>query len=242
MKAIPRAIVTPFASALIVLLSAISAQASLITFSSRADFDAAAPGLPVETFESGLVSAGGVTLCAGPLSSSTASACFPAGALLPGVTYSSTSGPMVVLGAGFLPAIGNTSKVIGPNVFSDSFNLTFAAAAAVGFDLLTGPVVGNVQVSTFGPANQLLGSSVLAVPTGGIFVGLLSDAGLIDHIIIAGQAPAAGELVDNVAFGEAAAIIPESSTLLLVGIGLAAGAAAYQRRYHRSRLRTSTDR
>jgi len=237
MKAIKRAIITSFASALIVLLSAISAQATLIMFNSRALFDAAVPGLPVETFESGLVSAGQVTACAGPLSSSAASACFLAGALLPGVIYSSTSGPMALLGAGFIPAIGNTTKVLGPNLFNDSFDITFAAATAAGLDLFTGPVVGNVQVSIFGPTNQLLGSSLIAVPTGGIFVGFLSDASLIGHITIAGQSPASGELVDNLAFGVAAAAIPESSTLLLVGIGLAAGAAISRRRYHRSLTR-----
>jgi hypothetical protein len=73
-------------TAAILEATAVPAQAALITFSSRALFAAAAPGLPVETFESGLVAPGAVTVCSGPVSSASASACFPLGGLLPGVT------------------------------------------------------------------------------------------------------------------------------------------------------------
>jgi len=209
-----------FLSVAIVLLPAMSAEAALITFTSRTIFDAAAPGLPVETFESGIVAPGGVTVCSGPLSSSAASSCFAAGALMPGVTYSSTSGSMVVLGAGF-PTVGNASKVLGPNLFLDSFDLTFADASAVGFDALVGPVTGNVQISVFSPTNQLLGSSLIAVPRGGTFFGVISTGDLIGRNDIAGQTPALGELVDNLAFGTPAAVVPEPSTFALVALGVA---------------------
>jgi hypothetical protein len=97
------------------LLLSVPAYADLVTFISLAAFTAAAPGLPVETFESGLVSSPGVTPCTGLLSGAAASACFPLGGLLPGVVYSSTPDPiMVVLGAG---VVGNPSKVLGPNPF-----------------------------------------------------------------------------------------------------------------------------
>src|SRR5262245_61065106 len=96
------------------------ASASSITFSSLAAFNAAAPGLPVETFETGLVPAGGVTVCTGALSSAAASACFPIGGLLPGVSYGNTGQLMALLGAMF-DGVGNTSKVLGPNFFADTF-------------------------------------------------------------------------------------------------------------------------
>jgi hypothetical protein len=226
-----RRLATLFASMLIVLLSAMSAQASLIMFTSRALFNAAVPGLPLETFETGLVAPGGLTSCTGPLSSAAGSNCFAAGALLPGVTYSTTLNPqLVVLGANF-PGPGNTSKVLGPQVFASTFDLTFANANAVGFDVFAGPgPSGNVLVSIFSPTNQLLGSSLLFAPAGGLFVGILSDADLIGRINIAGQGGSSGEVIDNLAFGTAAANVPEPSTFLLLGLGLIVASAANARR------------
>src|SRR5262245_26987597 len=84
-----------------------SASATSITFNSLAAFNAAAPGLPVETFETGLVAAGAVTGCTGALSSGAASACFPIGGLLPGVSYGDAGESMALLGAGF-DGVGNT--------------------------------------------------------------------------------------------------------------------------------------
>src|SRR5690349_17054428 len=91
-----------FGAILFVSLS-IPGHGSLLTYNSRALFNEAAPGLPLETFETGLVPAHGLTTCTGPLSSASASGCFPAGALLPGVIYSALPGPsMVLLGPGFI--------------------------------------------------------------------------------------------------------------------------------------------
>jgi hypothetical protein len=129
---------------------------------------------------------------------------------------------MVVIGGGF-PALGNTSKVLGPNVFVDTFDLTFADANAVGFDAFVGPARGNVLISMFSPTNQLLGTTTIAPPLGGTFFGVMSDAGLIGRINVAGQVPALGELIDNLAFGVTVAeTVPEVPTLTLVAIGLVA--------------------
>jgi hypothetical protein len=190
----------------------------LVTYSDRDLFNAAAPGLPLETFESGLVSPGGVTLCDGPLSSASASSCFAAGTLLPGITYSAEPGTqMVVLGAGF-PGVGNTSKVIGPNVFADTLDLTFMSANAVGFDFYPGLAAGNVAISIFSPANDLLGSFLINAPLGPSFFGVTSDTdfGSIGRINVASQSSSPGELIDNVAFGNVSTV-PEPASLLLVG-------------------------
>jgi hypothetical protein len=158
------------------------AEASLITFDSRGVFAAAAPGLPIETFEAGLVAPGAVTSCNGSLSGAAASACFPAGGLLPGVVYSAVpGGSLVVVGAGF-PPLGNTSKVLGPNVFTDTFNLTFASASAIGFDVFPGLLAGNVLVSIFSPADVGLGAFTIPAPLGAAFFGVISDSDLIGRI------------------------------------------------------------
>jgi hypothetical protein len=209
------------ACAAIVLLSAVHASAALLTFNTRALFDAAAPSLPVETFESGLGGAGATTICPGPVSNANGSTCFPNGALLPGVTYSvSGGGSLVVLGAGF-PLLGNTSKLFGPNAFSDTFDLSFTAAAAVGLDVFPGLSAGNVRLSVFGLGGVLLDSFLIAAPLGGAFFGVISDTDPITGLNVASQSNAPGELIDNLAFGAAGeTVIPEPSTLLLVGLGL----------------------
>lgn len=191
-------------------------QGALITYASRAAFNSAAPGLPTETFESGLVPAGSLTLCTGPLSAEAGSTCFPVGGLLPGVTLNVASTSqlnMVVLGANF-PGVGNTSKVVGPNAFSDALNLTFAMADSVGFDVFAGQAAGNVSITVFSPADMQLGAFLIAAPIGGTFFGVISDSGPIGRINIASQAAVPGELIDNLTFGTA---IPEPASLLLSG-------------------------
>jgi len=200
---------------IVLLLLSVPAYASVITFSSLGTFTAAAPGLPVETFESGLVGAGGVTTCIGPLSSGAASSCFPLGGLLPGVTYSSVTDPsMVVLGSG---VVGNPSKAIGPNVFASTFDLTFTSANAIGFDVFPGPVAGPIVISLFSPTNVGLGSFTLSGVVGGSFFGVVSTSDLIGRVNIASQAAPGGELVDNLRFGTVS--VPEPSSLLLLAVG-----------------------
>jgi hypothetical protein len=204
--------------------------ASPITFNSRSAFNLAAPGLALETFESALVSAGGVTVCSGPLSSAAASACFPLGGLVPGVTYNaSTAGlNMVTLGAGF-SGLPITSKVLGPNFFSATFNITFSDSPnAVGFDVFPGLTAGNIAISVFSPDTALLGTFGVFGPFGGTFFGVIAD-GPIGRVNIASQSSLPGELVDNLAFG----IVPEPASLTLTALGVAGLLAR-----HRLRRRT----
>ena len=205
------------------------ASASIITFNSRIAFNAAAPGLPVETFERGLVAAGAVTPCTGPLSSANGSTCFSPGGLLPGVTYASvpaSSLDMVVLGAG--GAAGNPSKALGPNQFASTLDIVFSGSpTAIGFDFFPGPTAGNVVISAFSPGNTSLGIFTVPGLVAPNFFGLIStDA--IARLNIASQSSQPGELIDNLAFGTPLAPVPEPTSLLLLATG--AGALAARRR------------
>lgn len=223
LRGLPRLI----SGAALLLSVASQAHAALITFNDRGLFVGAAPGLPVETFEAGLVSAGGVTTCNGPLSSATATPCFASGALLPGIEYSASLGPSIaILGAG---VVQNASKVLGPNLFSDTLNVTFASANAIGLDVLAGPVAGNVVVRVFSPGAQLLETFTVATPPGGTFFGIVSDTGPIGSLNIASLASIPGELIDNVAFGTTSAV-PEPASIVLLGLGVASVAARRRRR------------
>jgi len=124
---------------------------------------------------------------------------------------------MVVLGAAF-DGIGNASKVLGPDIFADTFNLTFTGVTGVGFDVFPGPVAGNILISVFSPTNVALGSFTTAGVVGGSFFGVLSTTGQIGRVNIASQAAIPGELIDNLAFGTP---VPEPSSLLLLAGGLA---------------------
>ena len=214
------------------------ADGALIIFNTRTTFNAAAPGLPVETFDRTF--AEGVLICPGPLMTghecptTPGTVVPPSGppGLLPGVTYSSTSGTLVLVGPNWLPVLGNTSNVLGPYAAGDTLDLTFEYASAIGFDVFPGIVApGQILISVFDSVNAPMGRfSILASP-GGTFFGVLSGSGRIGRINVDTVAEFEGGLVDDVAFG---ATIPEPATILLIGTGLAGlGALARRGRKHR---------
>jgi hypothetical protein len=212
------------------------ADGALITFNTRAAFNAAAPGLPVETFESR--DAGGVLICPGPLMRGQECPMTPGtvlpepplvGGLLAGITYSSESGILVLVGPNFLP-LGNTSNVLGPFGVVDTLDLTLESASAIGFDVFPGVATGDVLISVFDSANAPIGTFTMLASPGGTFFGVLSDSVLIGRINIATLAEFQGGLVDDVAFGVPVA---EPATILLIGTGLASLLVGTERRRRR---------
>src|SRR6188768_3403188 len=105
------------------------ASAALLTFDTRAAFNAAAPGLSVEDFEEGNIGAGGIEGFDDPLDSSTNNVFFAPGDILAGLTLDASTEEgedLFILGAGFAL---NPSIVVGANFFEASLNLLFSDAS-----------------------------------------------------------------------------------------------------------------
>jgi len=205
---------------MVLAYTVLPADASLLTFSSRTEFDAAAPHLPVETFEAGLVGPASVTACNGTQSSLVSSACFPAGSLLPGASYTGFSffpgfPGMVVIGPD-LPPLENPSKVLAANL--GTLLISFTTANAAGFDVFPGRTAGDVVISVFSPSGLLLGGFTVTAPLSGAFAGVISDTDRIGQINVSGQAPSAP--IDNLAFGTV--VVSEPSSLVILAGGLTA--------------------
>jgi len=212
------------AGTVLVLLSAAPAEASLMTFTTRATFDAAAPGLPTETFEAGNATTGGIA-CSAPADSSTNNTCFSPGDILPGVQVVA-DGPFSLTSEAlhYSTGIFSTTAALFANFFDDTLALQFGAGVnAVGFDAFAAKDPAPLSVSVFG-ASGLLGTFALSAPPNiaGTFFGVISTDELITRITLVTldfeNGPAEG--VDNVSFGTAAAPVPEPAALLLVGMGV----------------------
>ena len=217
-------LVVPLAATALILLSAAPADAALVTFSTRTTFDAAAPGLPTETFEDGNVSTVGIA-CAAPADASTNNACFSPGDILPGLQvlsdgfFSSTDSALH-----YSTGIFSTTSALFANFFDDTLALEFdAGVEAVGFDAFTAKGFGPLSISVFGTSG-LLGTFALGAPTdkNGSFFGVVSSDALITRITLVSANFDVGpvEGVDNVSFGSAEVVAPEPATLLLFATGM----------------------
>jgi hypothetical protein len=205
-----------------VLVHATPVDAALITYATRASFDAANPGLPTETFEEGNIGPNSITACPHPLDSSSSNACFAPGDILAGLQLVAEGGvanpgaELALFGDGYA---GVTSEMVVANYFLDTLRLNFAGGVnAVGFDGYSVFGASTVDISIFG-ASGLLGTfPLLLTNTGdGTFFGVRSTGELITHITLSSPAIEA-EGVDNVSFGTTA--VPEPGSLLLLGTAL----------------------
>jgi hypothetical protein len=173
-------------------------QGSLTFYTSRAVFDAAHPGIPLEDFGNTNVPPNSVMACDGPFNSQTNNGCFSPGDILPGISIVNTSGGQLVVLTP--PFFGVNCVAVGPNTFVENGELDFnPPVEAVGLDLNSNvPDTYNIEV--FGPGGSL-GTTTAPGNIPGIFWGVdTSDPGGISRITT--NSPAgSGELYCNVAFG-----------------------------------------
>ncbi len=177
--------------------------ATLTFYTDRAAFEAAAPGITKETFDSGLAGPFSVVACGDPISSAGSGSCFPPGGLETGFSYSSSSNTnIVLLGSGIL---GLTSPGVAADLFADNATISFSTDVfAAGFDAFGN--AGSYPVSVFS-AGGLEGSTIVA--PGGFF-GVISDTP-ITSIEVGTTGPSNGEIIDNLCYGEICPCVLESS-------------------------------
>ncbi len=125
----------------------------LTFFNDRLAFQAAAPGLPLESFSLTSVPPNSVTACPGPFNASTNNACFSPGAILPGIEVDNLQGNLnVVLTP---PFIGVTCVSVGANTFVDDSVLRFTPTVnAVGVDIVCPLGACNVNIGVIGTAGS----------------------------------------------------------------------------------------
>lgn len=214
------------------------APAAVITYTTWAGFDAAAPGVPVEGFQNATSSA--TQVFTGPLNSGMNSGPFTPNTILPGITVANSSphgSDLFLAGPG---QSSNPTLAVGTqNPDSAFLVLQFSpGVTAVAFDLFQnfsgGTQSGSPQTYTvilFDPSNNVLGVFGAGVPSGSAgFFGATSTSDSIGRVEVLGPIAlgvGAYEVVDNVAFGSAAAggvvSTPEPGTVaVFAALGLVA--------------------
>jgi hypothetical protein len=203
-----------------------SLNAAILTFSSRAAFDAAHPALPIETFQAANIGAGGFSSFDAPLDSATNTSLFALGSILPGIQFlnspSSATDGLILIGDG---TVSGATESVGHNTFADILRFDLLpGVGAIGFDLFAASASGppnstTITVTTYG-ASGVLDTTVVSLEGIGFF-GISSDAEAITRIEIDPEGTAQSGFVDNVAFGDTTGV-PEPGTVLLLSTGIAA--------------------
>ena len=197
-------------------------RGAIIFYTSRPSFNAAVPGLPVESFGAANMFGQAYITHASPISSATNDAVFAAGSILPGISVT-TLNPGLVSTALEIQGGASGPKNVGTNWFQDTLILNFApVVSAVGEDVFgdvyPGPsFAGSVTEQVFNGTTPL-GSTSINEAAGTIgFIGVTSTTANITsvHLLFNPTADVDSDtFVANVAFGPATAAVPEPSSFV----------------------------
>jgi len=185
------------------------AQAGSLTFyPTRAAFDLAEPGLPVQSFDSANLFGQDFVTQPSPLTSATNDAVFAKGSILPGlkiktVQPGSVTTALIVFGGGPVRAVS-----VGNYWFGDTLLLLFPhGVAAVGANVFGNTAygtsfAGKITVQVFGGARSLGGKTFTEAVGGYEFVGVSSATVPITKVAITWASDGdACTFVSDIAFG-----------------------------------------
>ncbi|MFC3192847.1 hypothetical protein ACFODZ_01210 [Marinicella sediminis] len=174
----------------------------LTTFTTLADLQNALSTSFTEDFSNTLIGPSDVGGCGPVINSTTASACFNAGAVIDGFNVNTeAAGDVVVLTVGFN---GITSNAVGADTFTDVTQITFPGGdvQGVGFDAYIGFTPADLTISAFDASDALIGSYVVsgigALPDSR-FTGFTSPVP-ISRVTLQ-TAGDGGDLLSNLIFG-----------------------------------------
>lgn len=182
----------------LVFLSAPVSRASIIYYSSRTSFDAAEPGLPVETFQPinqpGLVGS--------PLSSTQNNSNFQPGNILPGITITSGGSQLFVING----SVGNF-QLSFPLVLGFNPGVRAVATDVYASTGFSPSETGAFTADIFSGATQIGATNFNEVAFGTAFLGLSSTVP-ITKVVLSFQPTTDldwSPFVNNIAFGPTAA-------------------------------------
>ncbi len=195
----------------------LTAPTGVSFFVTRTDFDAAAPGLPIEGFENANIGVNDVAAISSPLNSNTNNSYFSVGDILPGISISCsdinhTTDGLAVAGAGFA---GNTSKIVVANYFPDSEIITFnPPVTAVGLDVIEFMGGSSCTINIYNASSGLIASTTSVSSATGVFFGVTSSTPIGSIEIFSTSNGAEG--ADNIAFGSQKAVPVSNWAIYLV--------------------------
>ncbi|MCG2420525.1 hypothetical protein K8089_16000, partial [Aequorivita sp. F47161] len=184
----------------------VAVHTSLVTstFTSRAAFQAACAGLPLEDFTGGPLP-GAIIGCTEI--SNAGSTCYPPGEIISGFVVTSSFGNVVALGTG---AVGNTSDAVGADQFSSFTIITFTdpTVTSAGMDIMG--FSGSTVFRVYDSVGLLTDTFTLVNPSNTEnFFGVISDIP-IGRIELEGTG-AVGELFENFEFGSCVTNTPPTA-------------------------------
>lgn len=175
----------------------------LTYYADRVAFDVDNPGLPLEDFAEGNVTAGTVLACPAPAHENSDNVCFSPGDILPGILFQNdnvdnTNG-LALSGAGFA---GNPTTSLVANFTADALEVYFTApdVNAVGLDVQVFYNPAPVDVTIYGwDGSSVLDTVAVPATPAGVFWGVTSDQPI--GRIRFHATPNQFEGLDNIAFG-----------------------------------------
>lgn len=185
----------------------------------KAAFLLAAPGLPLEDFDS-TVATSFDQPCNGPLNAATSDACFDLGNIIPGIEVDliDQGGAGLMLNAPAGSLNGNTIDVVGPNSTVDDLSAAFSGSPnAIGLDVLSLGDSGLLSITVTGLSGTIATANVSVATGAPSFFGIIAYEP-IAMLTFAGSGIAEG--IGNVRFGTVflGTLVPEPTGMMSLGL------------------------